>query len=338
MKKNHYIKTTSSQKEILIRLTQSEGKTIREAAKMAGINENTARSIICGYRRNGTLLNLPRGGNNKIKITSHSLEKIEQLVESNPQATLKQIKHDLEISNIFLSISSISTALAKLCITVKKCHTEIDRVNTPLTIANRRNYALNFVNCAPTDMRKCIYIDESGFNLHLHRAQARSKKGTRAKIILPTIRGRNVTLIAAMSSSGILHTKIIDGSTCNGQKFNTFIEDLVSLLHENADMNGAWFIMDNAKIHKTGELKDIISASSYELHFLSPYSYQLNPIEKVFSKIKASVRRLLTDRTGEHSLSELIKQGIETVTPEDCSNYVMHTTRNLSIAISGKPM
>ena len=44
-------------------------------------------------------------------------------------------------------------------------------------------------------MKKCIFIDESGFNLHLHRSMARSKIGSRAKIVLPTIRGRNVSLV-----------------------------------------------------------------------------------------------------------------------------------------------
>ena len=42
-----------NQKEILIRLVQVDGKRIRETAQISGINENTARSIICVYRRDG---------------------------------------------------------------------------------------------------------------------------------------------------------------------------------------------------------------------------------------------------------------------------------------------
>ena len=93
-----------------------------------------------------------------------------------------------------------------------------------------------------------------------------------------------VTLIAAMNNEGIVHTKIINDGTCNGVKFCAFVQELVERLRERDEMNGAWLILDNAHIHKTRELKEIMASSSYELKFLSPYSYMLNPIENVFSQ------------------------------------------------------
>ena len=39
------------------------------------------------------------------------------------------------------------------------------------------------------------------------------------KIVLPTIRGRNVSLVAAMNAHGIIHTNVIDDRTCNENKF-----------------------------------------------------------------------------------------------------------------------
>ena len=49
--------TSVSQREIFIRLVQVDEQTLREAAKISGINENTARSIMCRYRRDGSLMN-----------------------------------------------------------------------------------------------------------------------------------------------------------------------------------------------------------------------------------------------------------------------------------------
>ena len=60
---------------------------------------------------------------------------------------------------------------------------------------------------------------------------ARSKIGQRAKVVIPTVRGRNVSLVAAMSAYGIIHTEIIDDETCNGTKFCVFIRKLVAILH-----------------------------------------------------------------------------------------------------------
>jgi len=211
-------------------------------------------------------------------------------------------------------------------------------VNSDTTIASRMTYARDFLSHAPANMEKCIFIDESGFNLHLHRNMARSKIGSRAKIILPTVRGRNVSLVAAMSIHGIIHTKVIDDGNCNGPKFCAFVRELVAILLQKENLIGSWLIMDNARIHKTEELRDITSNSPYQLKFLSPYSYMLNPIENVFSKIKASVRSLLRQRVSQQTLTSMIEEGVRTITQEDCTNYVMNVTRKLSVAASGQPM
>jgi transposase len=146
-----------------------------------------------------------------------------------------------------------------------------------------------------------------------------------------------VTLIAAMNNEGIVHTKIINDGTCNGVKFCAFVQELVERLRERDEMNGAWLILDNACIHKTRELQEIMASSSYELKFLSPYSYMLNPIENVFSKVKASAKRILSNTVGEQTLTAVIQESVGTVTQQDCANYVLNMMMNLTIAAAGQP-
>jgi len=112
-----YKETTQKQKEILIRLVTVDSNSIRDAAHITGINESTARSILCAYRKNGNPSNIARGGNNKIKVTDDVCKKIEEVVEHHPDMTLKQIKKVLEAEGMLLSISSIFNALVKLGIT-----------------------------------------------------------------------------------------------------------------------------------------------------------------------------------------------------------------------------
>ena len=80
-----------------------------------------------------------------------------------------------------LSVSSIFSAIAKMGITIKKCHTKLDCVNSDVTISNRMAYDVDFIEHALEDMEKCIFIDESGFSLHLYRSMARSKKDRERK-------------------------------------------------------------------------------------------------------------------------------------------------------------
>jgi len=146
-----------------------------------------------------------------------------------------------------------------------------------------------------------------------------------------------VTLIAAMNNEGIVHTKIINDGTCNGVKFCAFVQELVERLRERDEMNGAWLILDNAHIHKTRELQEIMASLSYELKFLSPYSYMLNPIENVFSKVKASAKRILSNTVVEQTLTAVIQESVGTVTQQDCANYVLNMMMNLTIAAAGQP-
>ncbi|VDP58540.1 unnamed protein product [Heligmosomoides polygyrus] len=96
-----------------------------------------------------------------------------------------------------------------------------------------------------------------------------------------------VTFILAMNTQGVIHTGIIDDGTCTDPMFCAFVEELASKMRGMDGMDGVWLIMDNARIHQTSERWRILEKTSYELKFLSPYSYMLNPAENVFSKVKA---------------------------------------------------
>ena len=87
-------------------------------------------------------------------------------------------------------------------------------------------------------------------------------------------------------------------------------------MRKREEMNGAWLILDNARIHKTRELQEIMADSPYELKFLSPYSYMSNPTENVFSKVKASVKRILSDLAAEQTLSTVIPESVGTVSQQ----------------------
>lgn len=330
-----------TRRDILVRLVHERGLSIKSAAASAGINYNSARSIIMRYNHSGELTSDKRGGARGIVLTNRVLARIEHYIEENPAATLIQLQHKLREEGINISKSSVENALAHLEITLKKSRRELARVNEPATIEARKRFALEFAANAPQDRAKCIYIDECGFNLHLTRSQARSRRGTRARVVVPTVRGRNVTLISAMSTAGILHSKIIDDGNVNGDKFLMFMRELKDVLVNRGDMSNAMILMDNARIHNRTNIESILSGTGFHLKFLSPYSYMINPIELVFSKIKTAVRRILCDARAneatqnERSLKDIIIEGIATVTPTDCTGFFDRIQRNMTLAAAG---
>src|SRR5260370_8350094 len=73
----------------------------------------------------------------------------------------------------------------------------------------------------------------------------------------------------------------------NGISFHAYVEQ--SLLPTLAA--GDIVIMDNLGSHKRQAVRQLIRAAGAKLFFLPPYSPDLNPIDQVFAKLKALLRK-----------------------------------------------
>ena len=64
------------------------------------------------------------------------------------------------------------------------------------------------------DARHLVFVDESGFNTSMTRLYARAPRGKRAYGKVPRNRGKNTTLIAAITLEGAIGTSMtIEGAT-----------------------------------------------------------------------------------------------------------------------------
>jgi transposase len=132
-----------------------------------------------------------------------------------------------------------------------------------------------------------IFLDESGINLSLIRKHARSLGGQRAYGERPNRKGRNVSVIGAISVKGLL-TQWSTLGAVDGLTFEAFIaQKLVPQLWQ-----GAVVILDNCSIHHPAEIAALITAAGARLIYLPPYSPDFSPIENCWSKIKSILRRM----------------------------------------------
>jgi hypothetical protein len=116
--------------------------------------------------------------------------------------------------------------------------------------------------------------DESGGNLAMLRLYARALRGKRARGEKPLKRGKNISIISALSLEKGLADRIIYGSV-DGATFEAFIvKKLIPQLWENACV-----VMDNARIHLGEMVKEAIEQAGAKLIYLSPYSPEFSPIE-----------------------------------------------------------
>ena len=83
---------------------------------------------------------------------------------------------------------------------------------------------------------------------------------------------------------------------------------------------GDTVILDNLSSHKVAGVEEAITATGATLLYLPPYSPDLNPIEKFFSKLKALLRKAA--KRDINALWMEIGELLKSVSPSECTNYL----------------
>ena len=146
------------------------------------------------------------------------------------------------------------------------------------------------------------------------RTHGRCPRGQRLVMAVPHGHWKTTTFVAALRADGMVAPVVIDGAV-TGDLFVAYVEQqLVPALRP-----GDVVVMDNLACHTRAGVRAAVEAAGCELRLLPPYSPDLNPIEKAFSKVKARLRAAAkrTVREVEDYLGELSAA----FAPAECRNY-----------------
>jgi transposase len=166
------------------------------------------------------------------------------------------------------------------------------------------------------DPAALVFVDEAGVNRKMTRRYARSRRGCRAVGYAPGGWGKNTTLTGAMTECGLLVLDRRVGGGTTKARFLAFVTDvLVPALSP-----GQVVVLDNLSAHKGPEVRAAIEAAGCRVLFVPPYSPEYNAIEKLWSKLKARLRRIGA-RTQE-ALEVAITEAVETITASDAANWI----------------
>lgn len=158
------------------------------------------------------------------------------------------------------------------------------------------------------------FLDEAGSNIAMTPRYGRASPGERVNESTPLNYGENITMLAAISLSGIDAPMTIEGAV-DGLVFKTYVEQVLAPTLEPGDV----VVMDNLGAHKVAGVIDAIEARGAKAIFLPPYSPDLNPIEKCWSKIKTYLRSAKA-RTRE-ALEKALKEALVLITPNDAAGW-----------------
>ncbi len=146
------------------------------------------------------------------------------------------------------------------------------------------------------------------------RLRGRAKGGRRLVDSAPHGHWYTTTMISSIRLDGSTACMALDGAT-DKDVFREYVgRVLLSTLGP-----GDIVVLDNLSAHKDAEAIRLMESSGAEVWFLPPYSPDLNPIEKMWSKVKEFLRSAKA-RTQE-TLMDAIATALKTITAQDAEGW-----------------
>ena len=189
-----------------------------------------------------------------------------------------------------------------------------------------------FASQLDLDPAKLVFIDETGASTSLARTHGRCRRGRRLRAAVPHGHYKTVTLVAGLRLRGLAAPRVYD-RPMNAALFEEWVEKcLVPTLSQ-----GEIVVMDNLPAHKGARVEQLIKSAGAELRYLPPplatppssawrgpspappYSPDMNPIEKAFSKLKAYLRKI-AERTVA-GLMTALEACADIFKSAECTNY-----------------
>ena len=171
------------------------------------------------------------------------------------------------------------------------------------------------------DPARLVFIDETGTSTNMARTRGRSQRGTRLIGLVPHGHWKITTFLAGLRCDRITAPFVID-RPMNSAIFLAYVRQcLVPTLNP-----GDIVVMDNLKPHKAKGVREAIEAAGATVRYLPPYSPDLNPIEMLFAKLKALLRKA-AQRSIE-TLWQCIGKLLDAFPPTECAAYLRHDGYN----------
>jgi transposase len=150
------------------------------------------------------------------------------------------------------------------------------------------------------------------------RRYGRCLKGQRLVMSVPHGHWKTTTFVAGLRHDRIDAPCVIDGPM-NGELFRAYVEQFLAPTLAPGDI----VVMDNLPAHKVRGVAQAIAARGAELRYLPPYSPDLNPIEQMFAKLKALLRKVAARSVDK--LWDTIGLLLDAFSATECRNYLRNS-------------
>jgi len=167
------------------------------------------------------------------------------------------------------------------------------------------------------EVGQLVFLDEASINCAMTRLWGWGEKNARVVDYVPDARFERTFILATVRLSGV-NAPVTFKGTLNGDLFALYVKYVLAPTLNEGDV----VLLDNLSSHKVVGVFDPIYERGAFVWFLPRYSPDFNPIELVWSKVKAVLRRLKA-RSWEE-LQVALKTALAAIAFGDIKNWFKH--------------
>ena len=161
---------------------------------------------------------------------------------------------------------------------------------------------------------RLVFLGKSSENIGMTRRYGRAIGKARVHGSAPLNVPTSQTVLASVRLNGQITYTMYPGGT-SGERFLDYLKNvLIPTLHK-----GDIIVMDNMRSHHVKGVEEVLRAAGMIPLYLPPYSPDLNPIEMLWSKMKAILRKLGCNIAA--LLPQMVAEALALVSPEDCFGW-----------------
>jgi transposase len=294
---------------VVAAVDEGEGSQ-REIARLFRVSLSFVSRLLQRRREKGTLAPEPhRGGPHRV-LGAADRWRLAKLVEEHNDDTLDELR---QRGGFNCSLTTIWRALRRRGLTRKKKSQHADERERPDVKQKRRSFRRKVRQVEPGRLQ---FVDESGVNTAMSRAYGWAPRGERAVGSAPE-KWESFTAIAALGLGGVRAPLVFPGAA-DAAAFESYVEDVLAPELCPGDV----VVWDNLPSHQSYAAAAAVRRAGARLMFLSPYSPDYTPIERLWSKVKTYLRRVAA--RSKESVYNALGQALESVTLQDIIGWFEH--------------
>jgi len=164
------------------------------------------------------------------------------------------------------------------------------------------------------DSTNLVFIDEASIHTGMTRLYGRAPGGERVVEYVPDVRFESTSILSSVRLDGTVVPLVFEGAL-NGELFLGYVRQFFAPTLQKDNI----VIMDNLSSHKVKGVEEAIEAKGAFVVYLPSYSPDLNPIEQMWSKIKAYLRKAKARTTD--ALYEAINDALDLISHSDIQGW-----------------